>query len=54
MDGLVLEEKSSSKMLELSFSFKLDWGSYIVFVVKIVFKKIVTLTRSMKFTLFFF
>ena len=27
MDGSVVEEKSSSKMLELSFSCKLDWGS---------------------------
>ena len=28
-DGFVLEEKSSFKMLGLSFSFKLNWGSYI-------------------------
>ena len=27
MDGSVVEEKSSSKMLELPFSCKLDWGS---------------------------
>ena len=27
IDGPVLEEKSSFKMLKLTFSFKLDWGS---------------------------
>ena len=30
MDGSVLEENSSFKMLELTFSSKLDWGSYII------------------------
>ena len=39
MDGSVLEEKSSFKMLGLTFSSKLDWGS----------KKIGALIRSMKF-----
>ena len=29
MEGSVLEEKSSFKMLGLTFSSKLDWGSYI-------------------------
>ena len=29
VDGPVLEEKSSFKMLVLTFSSKLDWGSYI-------------------------
>ena len=29
MDGSVLEEKPSCKMLGLTFSSKLDWGSYI-------------------------
>ena len=29
MDGSVLEEKSSFKMLELTFSSKLDWGSLL-------------------------
>ena len=29
MDGSVLKEKSSFKMLGLTFSSKLDWGSYI-------------------------
>ena len=30
MDGSVLEDKTSFKMLGLTFSSKLDWGSYIV------------------------
>ena len=30
MDGSVLEEKSSFKMLGLTFSSKLDWGCYII------------------------
>ena len=34
MDGSVLEEKSSFKMLELTFFSKLDWGSYIVSITR--------------------
>ena len=34
MDGSVLEEKISFKMLGLTFSSKLDWGSYIVSIAK--------------------
>ena len=30
MDGSVLEEKLSFKILGLTFSSKLDWGSYII------------------------
>ena len=30
VDGSVLEEKSSFKIVELTFSSKLDWGSYII------------------------
>ena len=30
MDGCVLEKKSSLKMLGLTFSSKLDWGSYTI------------------------
>ena len=30
MDGYVLEEKSSFKVLGLSFSSKYNWGSYII------------------------
>ena len=49
MDGSVLEEKSSFKMLGLIFSSKLDWGSYIVSIAKTASKKIGALIRSMKF-----
>ena len=34
MDGSVLKEKSSFGMLELTFSSKLDWGSYIISIAK--------------------
>ena len=34
MDGSVLEEKSSFKMLGLSLSSKLGWGCYIVSIAK--------------------
>ena len=34
MDGSVLEEKSSFKILGLTFSSKLDWGSYIISIAK--------------------
>ena len=40
MDGSFLEEKSFFKMLELTFSSKLDWGSYIISIFKTVSKKI--------------
>ena len=33
-DGCILEEKSSFKMLGLTFSSKLDWGSYITSIAK--------------------
>ena len=36
-------------MLGLTFSSKLDWGSYIVSIAKTASKKIGALTRSMKF-----
>ena len=50
MNGSVLEEKSSFKMLGLmTFSSKLDWGSCIIFIAKTAFKKIGALIRSMKF-----
>ena len=49
MDGSVLEERSSFKMLELTFSSKLDWASYIISVAKTAFKKIRVLIHSMKF-----
>ena len=49
LNGSVLEEKSSFKMLGLTFSSKLDWGSYISPVSKTASKKIGALIRSMKF-----
>ena len=49
MDGSVLEEKSSFKMLGLTFFFKLDWDSYIISIAKTASKKIRPLIRSMKF-----
>ena len=36
-------------MLELTFPSKLDWGSYIITIVKTVLKKIGALIISMKF-----
>ena len=36
-------------MLELTFSSKVDWGSYIIFIAKTASKKIGVLIRSMKF-----
>ena len=49
IDLSVLEEKSSFKMLGLTFSSKLDWGSYIISIAKTASKKIGALIRSMKF-----
>ena len=42
MDGSVLEEQSYFKMLGLTFSSKLDLGSYIISIAKTVSKKIGT------------
>ena len=49
MDRPVLEKKSSFKMLGLTFSSKLDWGSYINSIAKSAFIKIDTLICSMTF-----
>ena len=49
MGGSILEEKSSFKMLGLTFSSKLGWGSYIISIAKTASKKIGALIRSMKF-----
>ena len=49
MDGSVLEEISSFKMLGLTFSSKLDWGSYIVSIAKTASEKIGALICSMTF-----
>ena len=49
MDKTVLEEKSLFQLLGLSFSSKLDWGSYIISIAKASSKKIGALLHSMKF-----
>ena len=49
MGGSIREEKSSFKMLGLTLSSKLDWGSYIISIAKTVSKKIGALIRSVKF-----
>ena len=49
MAGSVFEEKSSFKMLGLTSSSKLDWGSYIISIAKIASKKTESLIRSIKF-----
>ena len=48
MRGSIFEEKLF-KMLGLTFSSKLDWGSYIISIAKTAFKKIGVLICSMKF-----
>ena len=49
MDGSVLDEKPSFKMLGLTFSSKLDWGSYIISIARTASKKIGAFICSMKF-----
>ena len=49
IDGSVLEEKSSFKILGLTFSSNLGWGSYIISITKSASKKIKALIRSMRF-----
>ena len=49
MDGSVLEKKSYFKMMGLTFSSKLDWGSYIISIAKTVSEKIGALIRFIKF-----
>ena len=49
MNGSAYEEKSSFKMLGLTFSSKLDWGYYIISIAKSASKKIGALIHSMKF-----
>ena len=48
-DLSVLDEKWSFKILRLTFSSKLDWGSYIIPVAKTASKEIGALIRSIKF-----
>ena len=49
MHEFVLEKKSSFKMLGLTVTSKLEWGSYIISIAKTASKKIGALIRSMKF-----
>ena len=44
-----MEEKSSFKMLQLTFTSKLDWGSYIISIAKTSSKKTGALICYMKF-----
>ena len=48
MDGSVLQEKSSFKMLGLTFSSELDWYSYIISIAKTASKKIGALICFMR------
>ena len=48
MYGSALEERSF-KMLGLTFSFKLDWGSHIISIAETASKKIGALICSMRF-----
>ena len=45
MDESFLEEKSSFKILGLTFSSKIDWGSHIVSIAKTTSKKIGALKK---------
>ena len=49
MDGFLLEEKPSFKMLGLTLFSKLDWISYIFSIAKTASKKTGALIHSMKF-----
>ena len=50
IDRSVLEEKSFFKMLGLTFSSKLDWGSYIISIAKAASKKIGALFYEVSFS----
>ena len=54
MNGSVLEEKSSFKMLGLTFSSVLDWGYYSISIAKTATKKIRALIRSVKVALYLY
>ena len=49
MGGSTIQEKSTFKMLRLTYFSKLGWGSYIISIAKTASKKIGALIRSMKF-----
>ena len=46
MDGSVLEKNSYFKMVGLTFSSKLNWGSYIVSIAETASQKIGALIHS--------
>ena len=48
MDESILEEKSSFKMLRLTFFSELDWGAYIISIAKTASKNIEAFIHSMK------
>ena len=48
-ESILVKKKTSFKMLGLTFSSKLDWGSYIFCIGKTASMKIVALLPSMKF-----
>ena len=48
-DGSVFVKKSSFKVIGLTFSSKLDWGYYIICIVKSASKNIIVLIHSVKF-----
>ena len=49
MNGSVIEEKTSFKMVGLTFPSKLNWSSYIASIAKTASKKIGALIHSIKF-----
>ena len=49
LDESAFQENSSFKKLGLTFSSKLDWGSYIIAIAKTSSKKIGALICCMKF-----
>ena len=49
MDGPILGEKSSFKILGSTFSSKLDWGSYVIYIAKTTSKNIGPLISAMMF-----
>ena len=49
MDASAFEEKLSSKMLQVIFFSKFDWGTYSISIAKTASKEIGALIHSMKF-----
>ena len=54
MDESVLEEKSPFKMVGLTFSSKMEWGSYIISITKTASKTIETLSLSPEVALYLY